>query len=242
MFIAGDDDAAKQAVTTILDDFGWEVSDIGGIEGARELEADVHLVGQVRDELGRAGPRVQNAAQVTDVWLIHGLGDAPRVPARRPRGSSIQAIPVDRPDFAGLWRNGAACEGPPRRSRDGRLACGADREPVARPARSARRPLDGRNDQHVGRRAASIDCGGGREHRGTAHVDRRGYQPASESCHRFRALVPPNSAALCGLPRAARLPTMPRVSMRLTRRRSSPARATSWRSRASMAWRRCTRA
>jgi len=39
MFIAGNDQRAKQEVTKILKDFGWgEVIDMGGIEGARYLE------------------------------------------------------------------------------------------------------------------------------------------------------------------------------------------------------------
>jgi predicted dinucleotide-binding enzyme len=40
MLIAGDDDAAKRIVGDVLADFGWpEPVDIGGIDGARELEA-----------------------------------------------------------------------------------------------------------------------------------------------------------------------------------------------------------
>lgn len=39
MFIAGDDDRAKQTVTALLEDFGWPVIDLGGIENARWLEA-----------------------------------------------------------------------------------------------------------------------------------------------------------------------------------------------------------
>ena len=40
MFVAGEDDAAKQTVEGILGDFGWEdVIDLGGIEAARELES-----------------------------------------------------------------------------------------------------------------------------------------------------------------------------------------------------------
>jgi predicted dinucleotide-binding enzyme len=40
MFIAGDDDGAKRTVSDLLQSFGWpEPFDIGGIEGARELEA-----------------------------------------------------------------------------------------------------------------------------------------------------------------------------------------------------------
>ncbi|MBV8082578.1 MAG: NAD(P)-binding domain-containing protein [Candidatus Eremiobacteraeota bacterium] len=38
MFIAGNDSGAKAVVTGILHDFGWNVIDIGGIEGARVLE------------------------------------------------------------------------------------------------------------------------------------------------------------------------------------------------------------
>ncbi len=39
MFIAGNDDAAKALVQTLLEDFGWPVVDLGGIENARWLEA-----------------------------------------------------------------------------------------------------------------------------------------------------------------------------------------------------------
>jgi 8-hydroxy-5-deazaflavin:NADPH oxidoreductase len=40
MLIAGDDEDAKRTVAAVLDDFGWpEPIDLGGIEGARELEA-----------------------------------------------------------------------------------------------------------------------------------------------------------------------------------------------------------
>jgi predicted dinucleotide-binding enzyme len=38
MFIGGNDDGAKTAVTEILTDFGWETIDLGGIEAARILE------------------------------------------------------------------------------------------------------------------------------------------------------------------------------------------------------------
>jgi 8-hydroxy-5-deazaflavin:NADPH oxidoreductase len=38
MFICGNDGAAKQTVTEILEDFGWPTIDIGGIEGSRLLE------------------------------------------------------------------------------------------------------------------------------------------------------------------------------------------------------------
>jgi 8-hydroxy-5-deazaflavin:NADPH oxidoreductase len=38
MFIAGDDDAAKRIVTTLLHETGWDVADIGDISGSRFLE------------------------------------------------------------------------------------------------------------------------------------------------------------------------------------------------------------
>ena len=38
MFICGDNDAAKQSVTAILDTFGWEAADMGGAIAARAIE------------------------------------------------------------------------------------------------------------------------------------------------------------------------------------------------------------
>jgi predicted dinucleotide-binding enzyme len=38
MFIAGNDSAAKQQVSEILDQFGWETEDMGGAEAARAIE------------------------------------------------------------------------------------------------------------------------------------------------------------------------------------------------------------
>jgi predicted dinucleotide-binding enzyme len=38
MFICGNDAGAKSAVTQILDQFGWEVADMGTVEGARAIE------------------------------------------------------------------------------------------------------------------------------------------------------------------------------------------------------------
>lgn len=38
MFIAGNDDAAKTTVSKILQNFGWEVADMGAIESARAIE------------------------------------------------------------------------------------------------------------------------------------------------------------------------------------------------------------
>ncbi|MFC4763021.1 NADPH-dependent F420 reductase [Dyella koreensis] len=38
MFICGNDDAAKQVVRGILDQFGWETADMGKIEAARAIE------------------------------------------------------------------------------------------------------------------------------------------------------------------------------------------------------------
>jgi len=38
MFICGNDDAAKRAVSGILDQFGWETADMGKVEAARAIE------------------------------------------------------------------------------------------------------------------------------------------------------------------------------------------------------------
>jgi 8-hydroxy-5-deazaflavin:NADPH oxidoreductase len=38
MFLCGNDDAAKKSVAAILDQFGWEAADMGGVEAARAIE------------------------------------------------------------------------------------------------------------------------------------------------------------------------------------------------------------
>lgn len=38
MFICGNDAKAKDTVTAILNDFGWDAEDMGGVEGARAIE------------------------------------------------------------------------------------------------------------------------------------------------------------------------------------------------------------
>lgn len=38
MFICGNDDGAKRQVRAVLDQFGWETEDMGGVEGARAIE------------------------------------------------------------------------------------------------------------------------------------------------------------------------------------------------------------
>ena len=38
MFVCGNDDAAKKTVAAILDQFGWETSDMGKVEAARAIE------------------------------------------------------------------------------------------------------------------------------------------------------------------------------------------------------------
>jgi predicted dinucleotide-binding enzyme len=38
MFICGNDDRAKNEVTTILDRFGFDVADMGAVEAARAIE------------------------------------------------------------------------------------------------------------------------------------------------------------------------------------------------------------
>jgi predicted dinucleotide-binding enzyme len=43
MFIAGNDAAAKATVAELLDDFGWNAFDVGGIEQSRQLESLVLL-------------------------------------------------------------------------------------------------------------------------------------------------------------------------------------------------------
>jgi hypothetical protein len=38
MFLCGNDDGAKNTVTGLLDELGWEAADMGGVEGARAIE------------------------------------------------------------------------------------------------------------------------------------------------------------------------------------------------------------
>jgi predicted dinucleotide-binding enzyme len=38
MFICGNDEAAKKSVGKILDQFGWEIEDMGSVEAARAIE------------------------------------------------------------------------------------------------------------------------------------------------------------------------------------------------------------
>jgi predicted dinucleotide-binding enzyme len=57
MFICGNDDGAKRAVKTILDQFGWETADMGGVEAARAIEPLCILwciPGFLRQEWGHA--------------------------------------------------------------------------------------------------------------------------------------------------------------------------------------------
>ncbi len=57
MFVCGDDAAAKQTVTEMLDRFGWDVEDIGGAAGARAIEPLCILwcaPGFLRDDWSRA--------------------------------------------------------------------------------------------------------------------------------------------------------------------------------------------
>jgi predicted dinucleotide-binding enzyme len=49
MFICGDDEGAKGEVTRVCEDFGWPVSDLGGIENSRYLEP------------------------LAMVWIVHGI-------------------------------------------------------------------------------------------------------------------------------------------------------------------------
>lgn len=57
MFICGDDEAAKQVVEGVLNDFGWEPEDMGGVEAARAIEPLCMLwciPGFLRNEWGHA--------------------------------------------------------------------------------------------------------------------------------------------------------------------------------------------
>ena len=38
MFICGNDEAAKKTVGRLLDQFGWEVADMGKVQAARAIE------------------------------------------------------------------------------------------------------------------------------------------------------------------------------------------------------------
>jgi predicted dinucleotide-binding enzyme len=38
MFICGNDKGAKAEVKALLDQFGWDTADMGGVEGARAIE------------------------------------------------------------------------------------------------------------------------------------------------------------------------------------------------------------
>jgi predicted dinucleotide-binding enzyme len=38
MFVCGDDEHAKHQVRDVLDDFGWEIEDLGGAVAARAIE------------------------------------------------------------------------------------------------------------------------------------------------------------------------------------------------------------
>jgi hypothetical protein len=38
MFICGNDESAKATVQEVLDAFGWETEDMGGVEAARAIE------------------------------------------------------------------------------------------------------------------------------------------------------------------------------------------------------------
>jgi predicted dinucleotide-binding enzyme len=57
MFICGNDDSAKSTVAKILDDFGWDVDDMGTAEAARAIEPLCMLwciPGFLRNEWGHA--------------------------------------------------------------------------------------------------------------------------------------------------------------------------------------------
>jgi predicted dinucleotide-binding enzyme len=53
MFICGDDAAAKRQVSDICRAFGWPVTDIGGLAGARLLEPLAMLYVRIAIQTGR---------------------------------------------------------------------------------------------------------------------------------------------------------------------------------------------
>ena len=57
MFICGNDDAAKQSVVGILNQFGWETADMGRAEAARHRTA-LHALVHPRLPAQRLGSRV----------------------------------------------------------------------------------------------------------------------------------------------------------------------------------------
>ena len=64
MFICGSDPAAKQEVVQIMDTFGWDTSDMGGVEGARAIEPLCILwciPGFLRNEWGHAFKLLQKS-------------------------------------------------------------------------------------------------------------------------------------------------------------------------------------
>lgn len=57
MFICGDDEKAKKVVESVLDEFGWETADMGGVQAARAIEPLCMLwciPGFLRDEWDHA--------------------------------------------------------------------------------------------------------------------------------------------------------------------------------------------
>jgi 8-hydroxy-5-deazaflavin:NADPH oxidoreductase len=84
MLIAGDDEAAKRTVGDVLADFGRpEPVDIGGIEGARELEAICIAWVKIGGARGLLGPRLQapdrlDRMEPRRVWAISAARPKPQ--------------------------------------------------------------------------------------------------------------------------------------------------------------------
>ena len=57
MLICGNDAEAKATVTELLEEFGWPVTDIGGIDGARYLEPFAMVLDHLRGPVRFPGPR-----------------------------------------------------------------------------------------------------------------------------------------------------------------------------------------
>ena len=112
MLIAGDDEAAKRTVGEVLADFGWpDPVDIGGIEGARELEAICIAWVKIGGEARRLGPRIQTpgrlagaaAGQASDRAIMwgHGLGSGGAAPPKSPCFRPPDATAAPQRDYRG---------------------------------------------------------------------------------------------------------------------------------------------
>ena len=76
MFIAGNSDDAKNRVSAIVNEFGWGIVDVGGIECSRYLEAMCMVWVPLRDAREQLESSVQAAEEVTSGCRADGRGDS----------------------------------------------------------------------------------------------------------------------------------------------------------------------